>query len=82
MIHDVRKAATIAIGNELIEGRHADTNSGEIAAKLAELGIEVAQFVVVGDDLARLERMFRELTAEFQIVIATGGLGPDRKSVV
>ena len=76
MIHDVRKAATIAIGNELIEGRHADTNSGEIAAKLAELGIEVAQFVVVGDDLARLERMFRELTAEFQIVIATGGLGP------
>ncbi|MEO6707976.1 MAG: competence/damage-inducible protein A [Planctomycetota bacterium] len=76
MIHDVRKAATIAIGNELIEGRHTDTNSGEIAAKLAELGIEVAQCVVVGDDLARMERTFRELTAEFQIVIATGGLGP------
>ncbi|HUR27655.1 MAG TPA: competence/damage-inducible protein A [Planctomycetota bacterium] len=76
MIHDVRKAATIAIGNELVEGRHADTNSGEISAALAELGIEVAQFVVVGDDVARLERVFRELTAEFQIVIATGGLGP------
>ncbi len=76
MIHDLRKAATIAIGNELIEGRHTDTNSGEIAARLAELGIEVAQVVVVGDDRARLERVFRELTAEFQIVIATGGLGP------
>ena len=76
MIHDVRKAATIAIGNELIEGRHADTNSGEISARLAELGIEVVQFTVVGDDLARLERTLRELTAEFQIVIATGGLGP------
>lgn len=76
MIHDVRRAATIAIGNELIEGRHADTNSGEIAAALAELGIEVAQFVVVGDDSVRLERLFRELTAEFQVVIATGGLGP------
>jgi nicotinamide-nucleotide amidase len=76
MIHDVRRAATVAIGNELIEGRHADTNSGEIAAALAGLGIEVAQFVVVGDELARLERTLRELTDEFQIVIATGGLGP------
>lgn len=76
MIHDVRKAATVAIGNELIEGRHADTNSGEISARLAELGIEVVQFVVVGDDLSRLERVLRELSAEFQIVIASGGLGP------
>ena len=76
MIHDARKAATIAIGNELIEGRHADTNSGEIAIRLAELGIEVEQFVVLGDDLARLERIFRELTAEYPIVVVTGGLGP------
>ncbi len=76
MIHDVRRAATIAIGNELIEGCHSDTNSGEIAARLAELGIEVAQFTVLGDDRDRLVRAFRELTAEFQLVIATGGLGP------
>lgn len=76
MIHDKRKAATLAIGNELIEGRHADTNSGEIAAALAELGIEVERFVVLGDDLDRLEREMRELTAQYGIVVATGGLGP------
>lgn len=76
MIHDARRAATLAIGNELIEGRHVDTNSGEIAARLAELGIEVAETVVVGDERARVERLMRELCAEFPIVIATGGLGP------
>lgn len=76
MIHDVRRAATLAIGNELIEGRHADTNSGEIAAALADLGIEVEQFRVLGDDLTLLERNMRELTAEYGIVVTTGGLGP------
>lgn len=76
MIHDVRRAATLAIGNELVEGSHADTNSGEIASALAELGIEVEQFRVLGDDLGLIERSLRELCAEYGIVVATGGLGP------
>jgi nicotinamide-nucleotide amidase len=76
MIHDPRRAAAVAVGNELVEGRTLDSNSGEIAARLAELGITVAKFVVVGDDAASLERTFRELCSEYALVIATGGLGP------
>lgn len=76
MIRDPRKAAVVAIGDELIEGRFADTNSGEIARRLADLGIEVVEFAVVGDDRARLERIFRELCARYPMVVATGGLGP------
>jgi nicotinamide-nucleotide amidase len=76
MIGDARSAACVAIGDELVRGDHADTNSGEIARALAQLGIEVRRCVVLGDDRDALERAFYELTREFQIVVATGGIGP------
>ncbi len=76
MIGEVRKAACIAIGDELLRGDYPDSNSGYIAQRLAELGIRVERFAVVGDDPALLERCFYELAREYQIVVATGGLGP------
>lgn len=76
MIDDPRRAAILAVGDELTSGARVDTNSGAIAARLLRLGIEPALFTVVGDDEARLERTLRELCAQHQVVIATGGLGP------
>ncbi len=76
MIGEVRRAACIAIGDELLRGDYPDSNSGHISQRLAELGVQVERFVVVGDDPALLERTLYELAREYQIVIATGGLGP------
>ncbi|MCC6406917.1 MAG: CinA family nicotinamide mononucleotide deamidase-related protein [Planctomycetes bacterium] len=76
MIRDPRKAAVVAIGDELLEGRYADTNSGLIARRLADLGIEVVEFRVLGDDRARLAATFWELCEKYPMVVATGGLGP------
>lgn len=76
MIADPRRAACIAIGDELLRGDYPDANSGVVAQKLAELGLEVERFVVAGDDEAQLERLFYELTHDYQVVVATGGLGP------
>ncbi|MCE9595867.1 MAG: competence/damage-inducible protein A [Planctomycetes bacterium] len=76
MIRDPRKAAVIAIGDELLEGRHADTNSGMISRRLADLGIEVVEFRVIGDDRARLAAAFYELCEKYPMVFASGGLGP------
>jgi competence/damage-inducible protein CinA-like protein len=76
MILDPRRAAVVAIGNELIEGSLADTNSGAIAARLAELGVVAEQFAVLGDDVAQLERAFLGLCHDYAIVVASGGLGP------
>lgn len=76
MIADERRAACVAIGDELLRGDWVDSNSGFVAQKLAELGIRVSRIVVVGDDEAPLERLFYELTREHQLVVATGGLGP------
>lgn len=76
MIGERRRAAVVAIGDELLAGEHADLNSGVIAAALQELGIETTRLVVLGDDAAALERTFRELCDEHPIVVASGGLGP------
>jgi nicotinamide-nucleotide amidase len=57
-------------------GDYADSNSGHVAQRLSELGIEVERFVVLGDDAVALEKLFYELCRDYQIVVATGGLGP------
>lgn len=73
---EVRRAAVVAIGDELLAGDFVDSNSGEIARALAGLGIEVERFLVLGDDRPALAHAFWELARDYQIVVATGGLGP------
>ena len=76
MIEEVRRAAVVAVGDELIEGRYPDTNSGEIAQALLELGIDVDRFEVVGDDRRLLAETLARLGAGYGIVVASGGIGP------
>ena len=76
MMGEARRAAVVAIGDELVAGDFVDSNSGELARALAGLGIEVERFVVLGDDRPRLAHAFWELARDYQIVVATGGLGP------
>ncbi|MBM3976519.1 MAG: competence/damage-inducible protein A, partial [Planctomycetes bacterium] len=71
-----RRAALLAIGDELLEGRYADTNSAELARALAELGLEVSRVAVEGDDEAPLAARIGELCAEHDLVLSSGGLGP------
>ncbi|HVS19096.1 MAG TPA: competence/damage-inducible protein A, partial [Planctomycetota bacterium] len=71
-----RRAAVVAIGDELVAGDFSDSNSGEIARALGALGIEVERFVVLGDDRPKLAHAFWELARDYAIVVATGGLGP------
>ncbi|MCY3003191.1 MAG: competence/damage-inducible protein A [Planctomycetota bacterium] len=76
MLGEVRKAACVAIGDELLAGDYPDSNSGAIAQALAELGIEVERFVVVGDSKENLERTLYDLCARYQVVVCSGGIGP------
>lgn len=71
-----RRAALLAVGDELLEGRYADSNSAELARALAELGVEVARIAVEGDDESALAARIVELCAAHELVISTGGLGP------
>ena len=76
MIEEARRAAIVAVGDELVEGRHVDTNSGEIARALATLGIDVERVEVLGDDRSTLAQTYGRLGSAYGIVISTGGMLP------
>ena len=76
MIPERRRAAVLVVGDELVEGRQVDTNSGEIARALARIGVEVELVLVLGDDEHRVAQMLSELCAEYALVVGCGGLGP------
>jgi len=52
-----------------------DTNSLFLTEKLNLLGVEVAQKMIVGDNLWELEASIRYCLDHVQLVILTGGLG-------
>ena len=66
----------VASGDELVEGRNVDTNSGWLARELRRLGLAVERFVVLGDDEGALRALAEEAGRRVDLVLVTGGLGP------
>ena len=68
--------ALVATGDELVEGRHVDTNSSVIARALIDAGFEPRRFTVIGDDEDELMRTLVQLAKDHGAIVLTGGLGP------
>lgn len=71
-------ARLLLTGDELLRGFVQDANSGYVAARLRDLGIELDTIRIVGDDYAAIEhelRLARD-TDGVDLVVVTGGLGP------
>ncbi len=69
-------ARILAVGTELTTGTTRDTNSGELAKELTDLGVRVLQTVALPDDLAAVTFAVLEALDHADLVITTGGLGP------
>jgi len=69
-------AEIIAIGSELLDPYHQDTNSLYLTEKLNLLGVPVAFKTVVGDNPQHLTDVARTAICRSDIVIFMGGLGP------
>ena len=69
-------AALISIGEELLEGRIADTNSGHFARTLLQLGFHVQSMATLGDGVGELQELLRRLDGRVDLIVSTGGLGP------
>jgi nicotinamide-nucleotide amidase len=69
-------AEIIAIGSELLDPYHQDTNSLYLTEKLNLLGVPVAFKGVVGDSADNLTSVARTAIWRSDIVIFMGGLGP------
>jgi nicotinamide-nucleotide amidase len=70
------RIAILTIGNELMNGRTADTNSSFIAREVNLQGWRVEVMMSVGDDFATIKSRLNYLLTFTDAVICTGGLGP------
>jgi nicotinamide-nucleotide amidase len=67
---------TLAIGDELLDGRLADTNSKHLGDVLAQRGLTVSRSTVVCDDVELIAEAVREAAGRADLLITSGGLGP------
>ena len=70
------KIGILTIGNELMNGRIADTNSSFIAREINLQGRTVETMMSVGDDFEIIDNRLHYLLSFTDAVICTGGLGP------
>lgn len=70
------KIAVLAIGDELINGEMADTNTACIGRLLGAHGLVLRESRAVADVEVDIEETLLDLAARRDVVIVTGGLGP------
>jgi nicotinamide-nucleotide amidase len=71
------RAGIVVTGTEVLTGRIADRNGPWLSERLAELGVEVAHILVVGDRPNDLEAALRFMASEkMDLIVTSGGLGP------
>lgn len=71
------RAGILVTGTEVLTGRVADRNGPWLADRLAELGVELAHTLIVGDRPRDIESMLRFMAEQrLDLVITSGGLGP------
>ena len=72
----ILNAGIIIIGDEILSGRTKDTNSGFIAKKLIESGIQLEEIRVIHDDVELIKKIVLEFHTKYNYVFTTGGIGP------
>ncbi len=70
-----REIAVLTIGDELLNGERADTNTAAIARRLAPHGLRLRESLTVADVESEIEEALLELSGRRDVVIVTGGLG-------
>ena len=73
----VVRAGIVVTGTEVLTGTIADSNGPWISERLAELGVDVAHILIVGDRPGDLEAALRFMAGEgMDLIVTSGGLGP------
>ncbi len=67
---------SLAIGDELLDGRVVDKNSNDLGDALSQLGLELQGARTVPDRRALIVSALKEAAARADIVVTSGGLGP------
>ncbi len=70
------KSSVIAVGTELLSGAVVNSNAAYISRGLNELGIDVISHYAVNDDPHMLKKILEAASADCDLIICSGGLGP------
>jgi molybdenum cofactor synthesis domain-containing protein len=74
-------AAMLVIGDEILSGRTRDANMHYLAGQLADRGIDLREVRIVSDDSAAIIAAVRALSAGFDHVFTSGGIGPTHDDI-
>ena len=77
----MKKVEIISVGSELVCGQIRDLNAPFAASKLTELGFNVINQSIVGDNPQDLRLALQTASERANLVIITGGLGPTMDDV-
>ena len=76
-----KQIALLVIGDEILSGKTKDDNIHHVAKKLFTHGASLAMVRVVADDKAMIIKNLRELLAQNDFVMTTGGIGPTHDDI-
>ena len=75
------KISILVVGDELLSGAVADTNTTFLASELRNLGGVLGRVVMVGDEVSEISSALNELSSKSDLILVTGGLGPTTDDV-
>jgi molybdenum cofactor synthesis domain-containing protein len=74
-------AAMLVIGDEILSGRTRDANMYHLARQLTEHGIDLREVRVVSDDAVAIVAAVQALSAAYDNVFTSGGIGPTHDDI-
>ena len=75
------KAAMLVIGDEILSGRTRDSNMHYLAKELTRAGIDLTEVRVVSDDAEAIIKAVKALSAKYDAVFTSGGIGPTHDDI-
>ncbi|MGI6047885.1 MAG: CinA family nicotinamide mononucleotide deamidase-related protein [Petrimonas sp.] len=75
------KIEIIPIGNEILIGQIADTNSAWMTAELTRQGFEIVAITTIGDQAENIIKAIDIAFSRADVVLMTGGVGPTKDDI-
>src|SRR5271169_4678185 len=81
VMSEIVTAALLVIGDEILSGRTKDKNIGFIAEYLTNIGIDLKEVRIVGDEEPEIIAALDALRHRYDYVFTTGGIGPTHDDI-
>ncbi len=77
----VATAGIVIIGDEILSGKFAEENAAFLVGELRDLGVDLRRIVMIPDEVDDIAATVTELSARFDHVFTSGGVGPTHDDV-